>query len=474
MFIRDAELRGGDRVDVRIANGTIVEIGALCPADETVIRADGALLIPGLHDHHLHVAATAAAAASIRCGPPEIADAAALAGALGQAGDGWLRGIGYHESVAGMIDRHWLDRVNRDRPVRVQHRSGRMWVFNSAGLDVLYRRAADAGDRLERDAGGPTGRLVDADAWLRRVLDGSPPSFAAIGKQLAHLGVTGITDMTVSNDWAMAEHFAREHAAGALPQRIVLAGTMRLAAGLSQGVALGPLKVHLHEAHLPDHDMLIADMKVAHVAQRAVAVHCVTEVELVFALAAFAAAGTIGGDRIEHASIAPPALIEQIATLALIVVTQPNFVRERGDAYRCDLPQDIWPDLYRLATWKRYGVPLAAGTDAPFGDPDPWAAMAAAVDRRTAHGATIGADEALTPEAALDLFLADPFDLRRTRTVAIGGVADVCLLDAPWSVARAALSAERVDTTIIAGRIVHDRIDQPDRHRGARADPPPR
>ena len=36
------------------------------------------------------------------------------------------------------------------------------------------------------------------------------------------------------------------------------------------------------------------------------------------------------------------------------------------------------------------GIGLAAGTDAPFGDADPWAAMQAAVTRRTRAGATIG------------------------------------------------------------------------------------
>ena len=34
----------------------------------------------------------------------------------------WLRGTGYHESVAGELDRHALDRWVPARPVRVQHR----------------------------------------------------------------------------------------------------------------------------------------------------------------------------------------------------------------------------------------------------------------------------------------------------------------------------------------------------------------
>ncbi|MGY1899836.1 hypothetical protein [Nocardia gipuzkoensis] len=44
-------------------------------------------MIPGLHDHHLHLHATTADAASVRCGPPAVLDrdalAAELAGAAG-------------------------------------------------------------------------------------------------------------------------------------------------------------------------------------------------------------------------------------------------------------------------------------------------------------------------------------------------------------------------------------------------------
>ena len=86
--------------------------------------------------------------------------------------------------------------------------------------------------------------------------------------------------------------------------------------------------------------------------------------------------------------------------------------------------------------------------------------MRAAVSRRTDGGAVIGQDEALTPEAALALYLADPLDLRRQRAVAVGALADLCLLDRPWAQARDRLRAEDVAMTWIAGSIIHDRVDQ--------------
>jgi predicted amidohydrolase YtcJ len=86
--------------------------------------------------------------------------------------------------------------------------------------------------------------------------------------------------------------------------------------------------------------------------------------------------------------------------------------------------------------------------------------MAAAITRRTLEGRVIGPDEALTPEQALALYLADPTDLARQRHIAPGAVADLCLLDRPWSEARERPSADRVRATIVSGRLVHHRIDQ--------------
>ncbi len=87
-------------------------------------------------------------------------------------------------------------------------------------------------------------------------------------------------------------------------------------------------------------------------------------------------------------------------------------------------------------------MPLGGSTDAPFGDPDPWAAMRAAVDRRTEAGASIGPDEALTPERALALFTSPPERPGAApRSIQAGAPADLCLLDRPWSRARSELSS---------------------------------
>jgi predicted amidohydrolase YtcJ len=131
MLIRRARLLDGQLVDVRLDGEKVAAVEPRRweepPAGGAGLDARGGLLLPGLHDHHLHVAATAAALASVKCGPPDQFTADALAHALAAApGEGWLRGIGYHESVAGELGRAWIDRTVPDRPVRIQHRSGRM------------------------------------------------------------------------------------------------------------------------------------------------------------------------------------------------------------------------------------------------------------------------------------------------------------------------------------------------------------
>jgi len=214
------------------------------------------------------------------------------------------------------------------------------------------------------------------------------------------------------------------------------------------------VKLVLREFDLPAFDALEATIEQAHAAGRDVAVHCVTRAELVLALGAFASVGSQPGDRIEHASIAPPELATKIAALGLTVVTQPNFIRERGDAYAREVEAVDRPWLYRCQGLLEAGVAVGGGTDAPFGDPDPWLAMQAALDRRTPSGIRLGEAEALSPERALALFTtASDSPGGAPRRVAVGEPADLCLLDRPWARARDALSSEQVRLTCVAGQV---------------------
>jgi predicted amidohydrolase YtcJ len=442
LLIRNADLNGC-RVDLRIRHGVICAINPVLQLlpDEEMMDADGGAILPGLHDHHIHLNASAAMRESVRCGPPLIGTAVQLAAALNAVpGSGWIRGIGYHDSVAGEIDRDWLDRFGPERPIRIQHRSGRMWILNSRALVALS---------LDFRHGG---RLIDVDALLRSRLPDRAPDLMPIGVHLASLGVTGLTEVTPRNG---PEDYRRLAEAG-LPQRLVVMGKADLADMAPCGQAqVGAVKLHYHDHDLPPLDTLVSEIGRAHGTGRAVASHCTTTVELMLTLAAIEEAGPMPGDRIEHASVVTPANAEWIARLGLTIVTQPHFLAERGAAYRVEVEPGDRPWLYRLAGLKRAGIGLAAGSDAPFGTLDPWAAMAAAVDRPEGFGNY----EALTPEEALALYTGTAIaPATQNRKVVEGSVADLCVLDRPWSAARCDLAAVRVRATLVGGAVAYSSV----------------
>ncbi|MEW9854341.1 amidohydrolase family protein [Novosphingobium sp. M1R2S20] len=462
MLIRGADIYGNGYSDLRISNGVVAAIGQLeSQAGERVIEARGGALLPGLHDHHIHLAALAAKASSVACGPPAVNNAAELEEALLAApGKGWLRGIGYHESVMdGLPDAAALDAIAPHRPLRIQHRSGRMWLLNTMAMEALIA-AAPPPAGMERLGSGFTGRLFDEDGWLQEALGSTPPDFGVASAALVRFGITGFTDMSVRNDPVIAAHFAAQRRAGALRQRCILAGSLALANAPDDTWHLGPAKLHLHEANLPPFEDAVRFIEAAHEQGRPVAVHCVSEVELVFALAALAEAGTRPGDRIEHVSVASLKLVEQMAQLGLSGCVQPQFVAERGDRYLLDVEARHQGDLYRLHSLTSFGIPIAGGSDAPYGSADPWLAMAAAVSRRTSSGAVVGADEAIGPDEALRLYLSDPLDFTRSRSISVGAPADLCLLARPWAKARVQLSSDHVVATLVAGEVVHHRVDE--------------
>lgn len=458
MLIRNAEVEGRSR-DVRLAGESIVEVGDRLDPEpgETICDAAGGALLPGLHDHHLHLYAWAAALGSVRCGPPEVTGVDDLARALrvAQPQNGWVRGVGYHESVAGTLDRTVLDGLVPSVPVRVQHRSGALWCVNSAAIAALGLDAGSDAPGVERDTQGCcTGLLYRLDEWLRdRLPETDAPDLSGVGRRLAACGVTGVTDATPGNGAEELAGLGAAVAMGVLPQRVVLMGRTELPQPPSgSGLVRGAVKLILDEARLPDFDVLVSRVEEAHAAGRNVAVHCVTRTELVLAAAALRSAGCREGDRIEHASVAPPPVVEVLAELPVTVVTQPNFLAERGDAYLAEVDGDDLPWLYRCRGFAEARIPLGGGTDAPFGSGDPWAAMRAAVDRRSAGGRLLGPEESLTPERALALFTTPASAPgSQPRRVVAGAAGDLCLLDAPWRRAREELSAARVRSTWCRG-----------------------
>jgi predicted amidohydrolase YtcJ len=430
MLIQRATTLDGAVVDLRVSEH-IDEVADTLTArpGEDVLDAAGGTVLPGLHDHHVHLHSAAAAEHSVRVGPPQAADRAGLAAALTNAepgDDGWIRAVGYHDSVAGPLDRQALDAVNATVPLRVQHRSGVLWILNSAGLARIGL------------ADHPNGRLRSADSWSD-ALTRSDISLSELSDRLSSHGVTGITDATPDLGITDIVRLEELHRHGDFRQQVY---------------CLAPGKRILHDDDL-DLERLAGWIAQRHRDGGPVAIHCVTAAQLLVTVAALRDAGTHPGDRIEHAAVVPSDCLADVADLGVTVVTQPNFVAERGDQYLDEVPAAEHEQLWRVASLLEAGVPVALSTDMPFGDGDPWAAMHAAVYRSTNSGSVLGGSECISARTALTMFLGSAEHPTRPRLVEPGEPADLCVLSVTPQTALAELDAGMVAATIIGGGIAY-------------------
>ncbi|MDA4108884.1 amidohydrolase family protein [Mycolicibacterium holsaticum] len=433
MLIARAALLDGTAADIRVADHIVAIADRLPPEPgEPVYDAAGATVIPGLHDHHVHLRSAAAALTSVRVGPGEAPSRADLARVLATAEvgeDGWIRAVGYHEAVAGPLDRAVLDELCPPVPVRIQHRSGVLWTLNSAGLARVGL------------PDHPDGRLPSSDSSWSERLQRNESGLAQVSRRLCAYGVTGVTDATPDLGVDDVVKLMVAHRRGEVRQRVH---------------CLAPGKRILHDTDL-DLEELTAWITARHAAGVAVAVHCVTAAQLVITLSALQTAGTHPQDRIEHAAVVPEDTLAQLAECGVTVVTQPNFVFERGEQYLTDVPAAEHHELWRLAKLRDAGVPVALSTDLPYGDADPWLAIRAAVHRTTVSGTVLGADERVTAGAALSMFFGTPERPEVRRTVDVGQPADLVVLSAPPADVLGELDAAMVAATLIAGEVVYER-----------------
>jgi predicted amidohydrolase YtcJ len=431
VLIQQAMTLDGAVIDVRLGKQIDEVADTLVPRlGEEVFDGAGGTVLPGLHDHHVHVYSAAAAETSVRVGPPQVRNRVAFAEVLAASvagDDGWIRAIGYHDSVAGPLDRAALDALVPTVPLRVQHRSGVLWILNSAGLARVGL------------AGHTDGRLRSADPTWSDALNRRENSLADLSSRLSCYGVTGITDATPDLGIGDIVRLGDLHRRGELSQRVH---------------CLAPGKRILHDDGL-DLDELADWVAERHRSGGPVAIHCVTAAQLLVTIAALRQAGTHPRDRIEHAAVAPSDCLADLAELAVTVVTQPNFVAERGDQYLDEIPAAEHEQLWRLASLLRADIPVALSTDMPFGHSDPWAAMRAAVSRTTPSGAVLNVDECISARTALRMFFGSAGQPTRARAIEPGEPADLCVLRVPPEVALAELDADMVAATIVDGQFTY-------------------
>jgi predicted amidohydrolase YtcJ len=408
---------GGGRV---LALGGHRELRHLAHPGTERVDCRGATVLPGLIDPHLHLFAMAARRVNLDCSAYD--DAAALLAAVRARATtlppgAWVRGEGLDETRLGRVPAAAeLERAADGRPVRLRHRSRHASVLSTSALRLLGARdgsAVVAGreDDLARLVGPlPAAALDDA--------------LAAVARELAAVGLTTVADATPRTRRGL-EPLRRVAAAGRFPLRV--AAMRRVGTGAWTPVGRlfpGATKIMVEETGgglRPSATLLARCIRRAAATGGQVAVHCVGAATLVAALAGFAAvpAAERRGrrHRLEHVGECPPALVASIAALGLTVVTNPAFVRCRGDVYLGETTPAAHGWLYRAASLARAGVALAGASDAPVAPPSPWIGIAAARSRRTAGGAVLGSRERLGAAAALALFTTGAARALRTDTL---------------------------------------------------------
>ncbi len=461
-----------------VAVGTPEECARRLPSGHRRIEAREATLLPGFVDAHVHVLAAAVAAAGPDVAPRAVASIPELLEALREAAartppGQWVRASGYEEAMLAEgrhPTRAELDRAVPDHPVRLIQRSGHAEVLNSRALALVgidESTPEPPGSLFGRSLadGGLDGLLLGmADAIEAAMPPPDPAAVEARVRSWAHAraaeGVTTLVDAGVRNGPAEWSTFERLLGVGAIPQRVVAMESADALETLPPEGAAGRLRrgetklqPAVFEGETPDTEALAALVRTAIEAGRRVAVHAPTEPAVEASLAAFRAADAPPGQRIEHAPLLSPALIEEIVAIGAVVVAQPGLLGEVAGRYRQLLDG---AQRARLHPWRALldaGGALAFSSDAPISRASPIESVAAASSERPSD---LAPEQALAPLEAWRAWTAGAADaagLADRGRLREGAAADLVLIDGPLERDPA---AARVRLTVIAGEVVFE------------------
>jgi predicted amidohydrolase YtcJ len=207
-------LDGPDAHSVAVLGDRIVAVDDEVPA-RRVVDLDGAVVVPGFHDAHNHMAWFGLTLDDIDARTDSmdaLLDAVAAVAATAPGSPRWVTGTGYDDNRLGRHPhRDELDRAADGRPVRLMHASGHMTVVNSPilarlGLD-RHGRDVPGGRIVVDDTGRPTGLLQEQAQNLVNdlVLPYSTTTLVdaidRAGRRYLTEGVTSCTEAGVGGGW---------------------------------------------------------------------------------------------------------------------------------------------------------------------------------------------------------------------------------------------------------------------------------
>ncbi|MFJ3882555.1 amidohydrolase [Streptomyces sp. NPDC090077] len=440
--------------ELGIWRGRIVgvdEAVASLPARE-VIDLQGATVLPGFIDSHVHLAWTGLKQSAPSVAPCEraedvLAAVARAASRTGAPGD-WVDVMGYDQRALGRhLTAAELDTVSHGRKVFLMHDSGHGCVVNSAVLDLLpagvphrdgflaesamtaVRRLrlpyaqADIADAVERAARTclAEGVTAVAEAGIGGGLLGHSPVELGAYQLLRDQGRLPLRVQLMAAGDTIGPRGA--HREDGVPRALDLG--MRTGFG-DDWLSLGALKIYTdggmmartaaltapyegmdHTGELQDDPENLTRLIVdGHLAGWQLAVHAIGDRAADLALDALERAQALrprpdARHRIEHAGLIRPDQLPRLARLGVSAVVQPTFLHSFGDDYSAVMGEERTPWMYRGRGFLDHGVTLVGSSDRPVTDGAPLRAVQFMVERASASGRAVGPGEAVTVEEAL-------------------------------------------------------------------------
>ena len=466
-----------------------------------VIDCRGKTLVPGFIDAHCHIFSFIRKLLSVDLSPSSVSSIADIKAAIRRQADNtppgqWITGTDYNDFYLEE-KRHptrWeIDEVAPDHPVVLSHRSLHACVLNSRALalaGITRETAEPQGGVIERDAdsGEPDGLLLEMLGHIREkvmpVLSATElDTGVTLANQnyLAH-GITSLQDATFVNNLERWQKFRRFKDEGKLKSRLyMMTGIENLGQFQQAGLAfasgdnhlrLGGVKILLNAAGgelYPAQAELNRQVASAQRDGFQLAIHAVRMEAVEAAITALEYARdllpAVGlRHRIEHCSECPPHLLERLARLQALVVTQPPFIYYSGQRYLATVAPERQPWLYRIASFLANGLIVAASSDSPIVPDNPLAGICAAVTRQAESGQYLLPEESIPADQALALYTLNAAYASGEETlkgsVTQGKLADLVLLsDDPTRVPPEAIKNIRVEMTIIGGEVVYQAPD---------------
>ncbi len=465
-----------------------------------VIDCHGKTVVPGFIDAHIHFHGFCERLTTLDLSPrnnvrsiSDIRDKISQISKELPSGT-WIRGAGYNEFYLAE-KRHptrWdLDGATSTHPIKLTHRSGRAHVLNSLALQLvnISKETADPTDGLiDRDiqTGEPTGLLYGMGGYLAKLIppidhDQMERGVKLANKQLSSFGITSIHDASPRNDLSRWKIFQRWIESGLLRLRVCMALGMEgyeeyrkhpFQAQIDENrLRVQGLKVILHETTgrlYPTQEELNEMVLDIHRSGLQAVLHAIEgkTIEAACNAIEYALKKSPRSDhrhRIEHCSVCTPSLAKRLASLGIMVVTQPSFIYYNGDRYLKTVPKPNLEHLYPLSTLIKNGVGVAGSSDCPVVPANPILGVYSAISRKTEAGDFVLPDEQITPLEALKMYTQDAAKAtsqeRVKGSIEPGKLADLVVLSRdPTAAPIDEIKDIGVEMTILNGEIAWDKM----------------